>query len=138
MKQEKDLTQKKSEKEKKAKMQTNKYILHMIYLFVLLFVGLIAYLCYFTWKEAPDLVNSPYNGRLNKLNETCVRGDLVSSDGEVLATTKQDENGEDVRTYPYHSVFSHVVGYTSVGEAGLESSASYYLLNSHESSWNKL
>lgn len=138
MKQEKDLTQKKSEKEKKAKMQTNKYILHMIYLFVLLFVGLIAYLCYFTWKEAPDLVNSPYNGRLNKLNETCVRGDLVSSDGEVLATTKQDENGEDVRTYPYHSVFSHVVGYTSVGEAGLESSASYYLLNFHESSWNKL
>lgn len=126
------------QKEKNAQAQTNRTIQHMIYLFVLFFVGLIGYLCYFTWKEAPELVNNPYNGRLNKLNETCVRGELLSADGETLAVTESETDGSAVRKYPFGSVFSHVVGYTSVGEAGLESSSRYYLLNSHESGWNKL
>ena len=81
MEQEKDLKNNKVGKEKKAKKRINGYILGMVYLFILLFAGLAGYLCYFTWKEAPDMVNSPYNGRLEKLNETCVRGEIVSADG---------------------------------------------------------
>lgn len=138
MEQEKDLKDKKTGKEKKAKKKINGYILGMVYLFILLFVGLAGYLCYFTWKEAPELVNSPYNGRLEKLNETCIRGEILSADGKALAVSRIDEDGEERRTYPFGSVFSHVIGYTSVGEAGMESSASYYLLNSHESGLNKL
>ncbi|MDO5411429.1 MAG: penicillin-binding transpeptidase domain-containing protein [Lachnospiraceae bacterium] len=122
----------------KQKKNRNSYILGMVYLFILLFAGLAVYLCYFTWKEAPQLVNSPYNGRLEKLNETCIRGDIVSADGQVLAASKVDDKGNEERSYLYGAVFSHVVGYTSVGEAGLESFANYYLLNSHESAWNKL
>ncbi len=138
MKQEKDLKDKKVGKEKKAKKKINGYILGMVYLFILLFAGLAGYLCYFTWKEAPELVNSPYNGRLEKLNESCVRGEIISADGKTLAVSRLDEDGEESRSYPFGAAFSHVIGYTSVGEAGMESSANYYLLNSHESSLNKL
>lgn len=134
----KNLNDKKVGKEKKAKKKINGHILGMVYLFILLFVGLAGYLCYFTWKEAPELVNSPYNGRLEKLNETCIRGDIVSADGQALATSAVDKEGTENRTYPFGSVFAHVVGYTSVGETGLESAANYYLLNSHETRWNKL
>lgn len=134
----KNLNDKKVGKEKKAKKKINGYILGMVYLFILLFVGLAGYLCYFTWKEAPDLVNSPYNGRLEKLNETCIRGNILSADGEILATSNVDKEGTESRNYPFGSVFAHVVGYTSVGETGLESTANYYLLNSHETKWNKL
>lgn len=115
----------------------NGYILGMVYLFILLFISLIGYLCYFTWKEAPDLVNSPYNGRLAKLNQSVVRGDITSSDGTVIAFSEVND-GKEIRKYPYDEAFAHVVGYTNVGEAGLESTAGYYLLNSHESAWSKL
>lgn len=138
MEQEKDLKNNKVGKEKKAKKRINGYILGMVYLFILLFAGLAGYLCYFTWKEAPDMVNSPYNGRLEKLNETCVRGEIVSADGRTLAVSRLNDDGEESRSYPFGRVFSHVIGYTSVGEAGMESSANYYLLNSHESKINKL
>lgn len=139
---EKEQKNKNVKKEKKAGSRTakkeNGYIVGMIWLFVILFVGLIGYLCYFTWKEAPDLVNNPYNGRLEKLNETCLRGDIQSADGEILATTQVDSEGNETRYYPFGNAFSHIVGYTSVGETGLESFGSYYLLNSHESAKNKL
>lgn len=138
MKQNKDPKDNKVGKEKKAKKKINGYILGMVYLFILLFAGLAGYLCYFTWKEAPELVNSPYNGRLEKLNETCIRGEIISADGKTLAVSRLNEEGEESRTYPFGSVFSHVIGYTSVGEAGMESSAGYYLLNSHETGLNKL
>ena len=59
MKQNKDPKDNKVGKEKKAKKKINGYILGMVYLFILLFVVLAGYLCYFTWKEAPELVNSP-------------------------------------------------------------------------------
>ena len=95
MEQEKDLKDKKTGKEKKAKKKINGYILGMVYLFILLFVGLAGYLCYFTWKEAPELVNSPYNGRLEKLNETCIRGEILSADGKALAVSRIDEDGEE-------------------------------------------
>lgn len=67
-----------------------------------------------------------------------MRGTILSSDGEVLAVSEQNEDGEEERYYPYGSAFSHVIGYTSVGEAGLESTAGYYLLNSHESLLSRL
>ena len=112
--------------------RTNGFILGMIYLFVFLFVGLSGYMVWFTWKEAPDLVNNSYNGRLAKLNESVVRGDILSADGKVLATTEVDNDGKETRIYPFKNDFAHVVGYTSVGTSGLEASAGYYLLNSHE------
>lgn len=112
--------------------RTNGFILGMIYMFVFLFVGLSGYMVWFTWKEAPDLVNNSYNGRLAKLNEAVVRGDILSADGKVLATTEVGDDGEETRIYPFKNDFAHVVGYTSVGTSGLEASAGYYLLNSHE------
>ena len=100
--------------------RTNGFILGMIYMFVFLFVGLSGYMVWFTWKEAPDLVNNSYNGRLAKLNEAVVRGDILSADGKVLATTEVGDDGEETRIYPFKNDFAHVVGYTGVGTSGLE------------------
>lgn len=121
-----------------GKKQINGYIRGMVYMFIVLFMSLVLYLCYFTWKKAPELVNSPYNGRLSKLNDSCIRGPIASADGVILAQSELGENGKEKRVYPLDHTFSHVVGYTSVGETGLESWSSYYLLTSHESSWSKL
>lgn len=117
--------------------QINGYIRGIVYMFIVLFMGLVLYLCYFTWKKAPELVNSPYNGRLSKLNDSCIRGTITTADGVILAQSETDEDGKELRSYPQENAFSHVVGYTSVGEAGIESWANYYLLTSHESTWTK-
>lgn len=116
-----------------GKRKTNLYIKGFAYLFILLFLVVILYLCYFTWIKAPELVNSPYNGRLDKLNESTYRGEIVSADGDVLAYSELDDEGNESRVYHYGNAFSHIVGYTEAGEAGLESYMSYSLVNSHES-----
>ena len=59
-----------------------------------------------------------------------IRGDIVSSNGKTLATTTTDDDGNEVREYPYGSMFAHVVGYSTKGNTGIESLASSYLLNS--------
>ena len=55
----------------------------------------------------------------------------MASGGEILAQTETDEEGNEYRTYPYNNLFAHVVGYTSNGNSGLESTENYHLLTSH-------
>lgn len=60
-----------------------------------------------------------------------VRGNIVSSDGEILAQTNVSEDGTETRVYPYNNIFAHAVGYDSNGKNGLESEANFQLLTSH-------
>lgn len=62
-----------------------------------------------------------------------IRGTIYSADGQELAKTTTDENGDEVRTYPFGSLFAQVVGYTGKGNSGLESSYNYMLMESHTS-----
>lgn len=101
------------------------------YLFVLIFVSLIGYMIYFHVKLKDDILNSPYNTRQNSAAEFVVRGDIESSDGEILAYTQVDDEGNETRIYPYEDIFAHVVGYYDNGKSGLESLANYQLLTSH-------
>lgn len=101
------------------------------YLFVGIFVSLIAYLVYFNVKLKDNVLDSPYNTRQNSAAEYVVRGDIKSSDGQVLAHTEVAEDGSEERVYPYDRVFAHVVGYFDNGKSGLESMANYELLSSH-------
>lgn len=101
------------------------------YLFVAIFVSLIGYMVYFHTVAKDDVLNSPYNKRQNSAAEQIVRGDLVSLDGQVLAYTDVDEEGNEVRVYPYGDVFAHAVGYFTHGKSGLETLANYQLLTSH-------
>lgn len=99
--------------------------------FVLIFVSLIGYLIYYNVALSQDFINSPYNTRQDTFADRVVRGDIVSSEGEVLATTSVSEDGTETRVYPYSNMFAHVVGYDSNGKSGLESEANYSLLSSH-------
>lgn len=93
---------------------------------------LISYVVYFNVELREDYANSPYNTkRQNAYQERVVRGDILSADGEILATTSVDEEGNEYRNYPYGSVFAHVVGYSSSGTSGLEQKMNSHLLTSH-------
>jgi len=74
-------------------------------------------------------MNNNYNSRQKILTAQNKRGDILSRDGDVLARTEKDENGKEVRKYPYSNEFAHIVGYSTKGKAGIESIANYYLIN---------
>lgn len=101
------------------------------YIFVAIFIGMIGYLVYFNLFKSKDIINSPYNVRLDSLAERVVRGKILDRNGEVLSETKVDENGKETRVYPYQNLFAHVVGYDAKGKAGIESSANFELLTSN-------
>ncbi len=115
------------------RLKTNRYMLFTCIFVLLLFAGLIAYLTYFTIYEASAVITSPYNKRTAALKESVTRGSIVSADGEILAETKKDDEGNEYRYYPYEHVFAHVVGYDSHGKGGLESACNYEMMTSHES-----
>lgn len=110
----------------------NRSILIMTYVFVAVFVGLLGYFTYFIIVQAPEVINNPYNKRQDLLSQRIIRGRILGNEGEVLAQTKTDGNGEEYRYYPYENVFCHVVGRFSNGKSGIESSQNFTLLTSSE------
>ena len=119
---------------KKAKPdpKANRNILLIAYLIVGLFIGMSVYLGYFIQVQSEDAINNPYNtARLNNFEQRVIRGKILSNDGTVLAETTLSDDGNETRVYPQGSLFSHVVGYSSMGKTGIESLANYYVLSSH-------
>lgn len=100
------------------------------YLFLSLFALMIGYFIYFEAILSPDVINNPYNARLEAFAERVLRGKILSSDGTVLAETSVSEDGTETREYPYANLFAHVVGYSTRGTTGIEELANYYLLTS--------
>lgn len=101
------------------------------YGFTAIFLAMIVYFTYFQIVRSEAFINNPYNTRLDSFAERIIRGDIRSSDGTVLATTKVSEDGSETRVYPKGSMYAHVVGYADNGKAGLESSCNFELLRSH-------
>ncbi|MCD8217289.1 MAG: penicillin-binding protein 2 [Clostridiales bacterium] len=96
-----------------------------------MFCLLIGYLAYFQIVKSESVINSSYNSRLDLYAEHVIRGDILSSDGEVLATTSVSDDGTETRTYPYGRMFAHAVGYFNNGKSGIESTYNFNLLRSH-------
>lgn len=92
---------------------------------------MIAYFAYFQVARSEQFINNPYNTRLDSFAKRVIRGDIVTDDGTLLATTKTDDNGNETRVYPKGKTYAHVVGYADNGKAGLESSCNFELLRSH-------
>ncbi len=92
---------------------------------------MMGYIVYFNAVKSKDIINSPYNVRLDSMADRVVRGKILSQNGDVLAETIVTEDGTETRNYPYGSVFSHVVGYDSNGKSGLESAENFELLTSN-------
>ena len=56
---------------------------------------MMGYLVWFNVTEAPDIINSPYNKRVDNQETKVVRGDILAADGSILATTETDEDGNE-------------------------------------------
>lgn len=119
------LTETKSKKPKK-----NTEILITTYFFVLLFLGMMGYLCHFVVTNEHEIFNNSYNSRQEILLSQNYRGSIFARDGELLATTRIDGDKE-IREYPYSEMFSHIVGFSTHGRTGIEAQANYYLINSN-------
>lgn len=101
------------------------------YVFLSLFICLMGYMVYFQVVRSEDFINSPYNKRQDSFAARIIRGEIRSADGKVLAQTNRDEAGNETRYYPYGNLYAHVVGFSSNGKSGLESSMNFNLLRSH-------
>ena len=71
------------------------------YLFLALFLGMIAYFAYFQIEKSEAFINSPYNARQDAFADRIIRGSIVSAQGDVLAETKTAADGTESRHYPY-------------------------------------
>ncbi len=119
-------------KKKKAPSQNREFAV-ITYSFLALFLCLMGYFTYFQFEKSEEFIDSPYNTRQEQFAQKILRGKILSSGGEVLAETLTDDAGNDVRRYPYGSIFAHVVGYSTHGKTGIESQANFDLLRSNTS-----
>lgn len=104
--------------------------------YVILFTCICVYLVHFISFDSVKVINNTYNAKRQEiLAEQTIRGDIISADNEVLATTLKDS---EERYYPYSEIFAHVVGYASNGKMGIEQSENIYLVSSNISLNSKL
>ncbi len=121
----------KSQNSYKKKKKKNSEIMVITWMFTLLFLSLAGYITYYSVTHQQELINNSYNGRQQILIAKNTRGRILASDGNVLAQTVLDDEGNEKRVYPYQNLFSHVVGYAVNGRMGVEAQANYYLINSN-------
>ncbi len=123
-------SQKKSKKKQKRVLTGRAYLI-AFYIFLFLFIALIGYMIYFQVVKSKSLLSSQYNRRQDKNAEEIIRGSILARDGTPLAENAVDEEGNNIRSYPFNNLFAQVVGYSDYGSAGLEASQNYRLLDSH-------
>lgn len=116
---------------RKKRRSQNREILMVTYAFAGLFVLMIGYFVYFNAFVSKDVINSAYNVRVNSFADMIIRGDIVSSDGAVLAETLVDENGNESRYYPMGRIFAHAVGTSEINQSGVELSQNFFMLQSN-------
>lgn len=117
-----------SETKKKKRIRSYPIIVLSI-VYCLLFASMLGYICYYSYTNKQEFMNNKYNTRQQILTAKNKRGDILSRDGKVLATTELDAEGKEKRVYPYEKEFAHVVGYSTNGKSGIEEFANYYLIN---------
>lgn len=118
-------------KKSRPNPKANKSILWFAYGVAGLFLCMAVYFVYFLAAESENVINNPYNARISAFENRVIRGKILSDDGTALAETVVSGDGTETRTYPYGELFSHVVGYSTVGKTGIESLGNFYLLTSH-------
>lgn len=106
-------------------------MLYVAYTFLGIFLCLIGYFVYFQTVVSSNVITSPYNKRQDTFADRVVRGELLTNDGTVIATTEVAADGTETRVYPQGDLFAHAVGYASHGKSGMELLANYQLLTSH-------
>lgn len=124
-------TAKNKKKTEEPEKKKNHEIMAITYLFVLVFLGMMGYICHFAVTNEQQLINNSYNARQSMLLAQNRRGSVYANDGTVLAETKTDTDGTETRVYPFENMFAHAVGYSTNGKMGVEALGNYYLINSN-------
>ena len=125
----------KDDKEEKARrLETNV----VQYLFVIIFFALIAYFVKFVAFDSENFINNEYNNRIALFENDVIKGQILTSDGYVIAETVVDSDGNMTRSYPYAHIFSHVTGYSQKIKTGLENQLNFSLLSTHGDFWENL
>lgn len=101
------------------------------YSFLAIFIVMMGYFAYFQEVRSEDFINSPYNARQDSFSSSVIRGGILAAGGEVLAGSSLDAEGNEIRVYPYANLFAHVIGYSTNGKLGVESTANFNLLRSN-------
>lgn len=116
-------------------MISNKKIIHAFVVISMLFLSLVVYLTYFQVFRAPELKDDGSNPRTVLEEQKIKRGDIISSDGEVLAYSKMTGDGQK-RIYPFDNMYAHVVGYNSsrFGRSMIEKNFNGYIMGADISS----
>ncbi len=115
----------------KKKEQNTEYNV-VTFLFLTIFLAMIGYFVYFLAIESESFINNEYNGLQTLFEEDVVKGEIITSDGYVIAETVTDEEGNESRNYPYGNMFAHITGYSSNVRTGLEKQLNFTLLRSHD------
>lgn len=109
------------------------------FFFVALFGMMIIYLVLFNFRTAEQIINNPYNKRVDNQSLKVVRGDILTRDGVIVAKTAIDENGEEYREYPFDNIFCHSVGFASSKiKTGIEQSENFYLLSETDNIFDQI
>ncbi|MDR2956859.1 MAG: FtsW/RodA/SpoVE family cell cycle protein [Coriobacteriales bacterium] len=87
-----------------------------------LFALLIVNLGWYMVIQAEALQSDPANGHTITRNLNVPRGDIISADGVICASSYLDENEIWQREYPMGNLAAHIIGYRSAtyGAAGIE------------------
>ena len=118
-------------KRQKQKKQNSKEYTNILLFFTTLFVLMTGYLVWFQAFKSREVINNSYNARIEAMENQVIRGSILASDGQVLATTKVDADGTEKRVYPFGCTFSHVLGYSEYGKTGIESIGNFQLTTSN-------
>lgn len=116
------------------KDKSNNAILSIVYIFVGLFLLMMGYFVFFLLAKSDDVINSTYNLRHDVLSKRIIRGNILSSDGKVLAETIIDDEEKEQRSYPYGDMYAHIVGRVMRGRTGIEEVENITLLTSYSNS----
>lgn len=103
------------------------------YLMIGIFFCMIVYFMAFEISGKNEVLVNPLNNRTRNMAQSVTKGDVVTSDNAVAATTQIAEDGSEIRVYPYENLFAHTIGYATKGGSGLEGSQKIRLLTSHNS-----
>ncbi len=102
----------------------NKPLRHVVIVLLGCFTLLFVQLNRLQWFDAAELSEHPANTRGVKADFDRPRGDIVTSDGVVVAQSESTPDGtfDTQRTYPHGELYSHITGYYAFtfGASGVE------------------
>lgn len=111
-------------------METKRTV-RLVTLVSILFVLLVVYMTYFQVFRAETIATNSYNQRLSVDENSVERGNIYDRNRVVLASTYQDEQGDNRREYHFPLLYAHLIGYNhpAYGKTGLELAYNNMLLN---------